>query len=104
MPSPLKALDPAQKAVMLANAFPALHTLACLYAEIGKTTEARDAIVQALDVSGQDEPEGNSWYVFAASPSSSASKTQRLPITAASRLPRTQPIQAVQRTPSRAGG
>jgi predicted Zn-dependent protease len=61
-----EAIDFAQKGVYAtqSSAFGTLHTLAALYAEVGKTTEAREVILQAMDVAGQDEPEDNSWYVF----------------------------------------
>ena len=61
-----EAIEFAQKGVYATNSssFGILHTLAALYAEAGKTTEAREIILQAMIVGGQDEPEGNSWYVF----------------------------------------
>ena len=47
-----------------AQEFGSLHTLAAVYAEIGKATAAREVMIHGLDVAGQLEPEGNSWYVF----------------------------------------
>ncbi len=41
-----------------------LHTLASVYAEIGKATEAREVILQAMAVGGYDEPKPHDWYVF----------------------------------------
>jgi tetratricopeptide (TPR) repeat protein len=41
-----------------------LHTLGCLYAEIGKTKEAREVLVQAMDQLSLDEPDSNYWYAF----------------------------------------
>lgn len=41
-----------------------LHTLGSLYAEVGKTKEARDVLVQAMDSLNLDEPDGNYWYAF----------------------------------------
>lgn len=41
-----------------------LHTLGCIYAEIGKTKEAREVLVQAMDSLGLDEPDENYWYAF----------------------------------------
>lgn len=42
-----------------------LHTLACVYAEAGRTKEARDLILRVMDESNLDEPDDNVWYVFA---------------------------------------
>lgn len=41
-----------------------LHTLASLYADLGKTAEAYRLIVQALNVGRMEEPDGDDWYVF----------------------------------------
>jgi tetratricopeptide (TPR) repeat protein len=41
-----------------------LHTLGCLYAELGKTKEAREVLVQAMDLVNLDEPDPNYWYAF----------------------------------------
>jgi len=41
-----------------------LHTLACLYAETGKTKEAHDLLVRAMDELNLDEPDDNYWYAF----------------------------------------
>jgi len=60
-------LENARRAVSL-TAGPgssSLHTLACLYAEKDKTTEARDMIWQSLEARAADTPEANDWYVFA---------------------------------------
>jgi tetratricopeptide (TPR) repeat protein len=46
------------------NNAPALHTLGCVYAEIGKTKEAREILIQAMDLLNLDEPESNYWYGF----------------------------------------
>ena len=61
-----ETIEFAQKGVYATQSmsFNSLHTLAALYAEVGKTTEAREVILQGMDVGGQEEPEGNSWYVF----------------------------------------
>jgi tetratricopeptide (TPR) repeat protein len=42
-----------------------LHTLACLYAETGKTTEARQTILNAMESVDMREPNDSSWFVFA---------------------------------------
>lgn len=61
-----EAIQSAQRATtMTQNAsFPSLHTLASLYAEVAKTSEARAVLLQAMDVQGLDEPDSESWYVF----------------------------------------
>jgi tetratricopeptide (TPR) repeat protein len=41
-----------------------LHTLGCVYAEIGKTKEAREVLVQAMDQLNLEEPDPNYWYAF----------------------------------------
>jgi tetratricopeptide (TPR) repeat protein len=59
-------LDAATKSSQLTqNNSPAvLHTLGCVYAEIGKTKEAREVLIQAMDLLGLDELESNYWYAF----------------------------------------
>ena len=41
-----------------------LHTLACLYAERGKTKEAHAMVLRALDQLNLEEPDDNYWYVL----------------------------------------
>ena len=41
-----------------------LHTLGCVYAEVGKTKEAREVLVQAMDIENLDEPDDAFWYAF----------------------------------------
>jgi tetratricopeptide (TPR) repeat protein/transglutaminase-like putative cysteine protease len=41
-----------------------LHTLACLYAETGKTKEAHDLLLRAMDDWNLDEPNDEVWYVL----------------------------------------
>lgn len=41
-----------------------LHTLGCVYAEVGKTKEAREVLVQAMDSADLDEPDDIYWYAF----------------------------------------
>src|SRR5262249_30785873 len=41
-----------------------LHTLGCAYAEVGKTKEAREVLIQAMDLLALDEPEANYWYAL----------------------------------------
>lgn len=55
----------ATKATQMDRDNPAiLHTLACLYAETGKTKEARDLLVRAMDELNLDEPDDDYWYAF----------------------------------------
>jgi transglutaminase-like putative cysteine protease/Tfp pilus assembly protein PilF len=58
-------VDAALKAAQLSNnAWGILHTLGCLYAEVGKLKEAREVLVQAMDSGNFDEPDANFWYAF----------------------------------------
>ena len=41
-----------------------LHTLATLYAEVDKTTEARELLFKAIEARGSDDPDENDWYVL----------------------------------------
>ncbi len=41
-----------------------LHTLGCIYAEVGKVKEAREVLIQAMDILNLDEPDENYWYAF----------------------------------------
>jgi len=41
-----------------------LHTLGCVYAELGKTKEAREVLVQAMGILGMEELDANYWYGF----------------------------------------
>jgi tetratricopeptide (TPR) repeat protein/transglutaminase-like putative cysteine protease len=53
------------KATQLAKDNPhILHTLACLYAETGKTKEARDLLLRSMDDLNLDEPSDDYWYAF----------------------------------------
>ena len=44
------------------SSYAELHTLACLYAEIGKTKEARELLLRAMDSVGMDVPDEPIWY------------------------------------------
>jgi len=58
-------LEAATKAAQLSKASAyALHTLGCVYAEAGKTKEAREVLIQAMDALYLDEPDDNYWYAF----------------------------------------
>jgi len=41
-----------------------LHTLACLYAEVGNTKDAREVLLRAMDDWNLDEPNDEVWYVL----------------------------------------
>ena len=41
-----------------------LHTLACLYAESGKTKEAHDLLLRSMDDLNLDEPNDDYWYAL----------------------------------------
>jgi transglutaminase-like putative cysteine protease/tetratricopeptide (TPR) repeat protein len=58
-------LDAATKGAQLGqNNASYLHTLGCVYAEMGKTKEAREVLIQAMDQLNLDEPESNYWYAL----------------------------------------
>jgi tetratricopeptide (TPR) repeat protein len=58
-------IETAIKATQLSqNNFHILHTLACLYAEAGKTKEAREVLIQAMDLQNLDEPDPDYWYAL----------------------------------------
>ncbi len=60
-----KDLSTGIKATQLAKDNPhILHTLACLYAETGKTKEARDLLIRSMDELNLDEPNDDYWYAF----------------------------------------
>jgi tetratricopeptide (TPR) repeat protein len=55
----------ATKAAQMDQNNPAiLHTLACVYAETGKTKEAHDLLLRAMDDLNLDEPDDDYWYAF----------------------------------------
>ena len=55
----------ATKATQMDRDNPAiLHTLACVYAETGKTKEAHDLLLRAMDELNLDEPDDDYWYAF----------------------------------------
>jgi tetratricopeptide (TPR) repeat protein len=58
-------VETAQRAVQgRENAGGALHTLGCAYAEIGKTREAREVLLQSMTARNMIEPNGDFWYAF----------------------------------------
>ena len=60
------ALKAARQATMLTNnrTFPEVHTLACLYAAHGETSEARDLLLKAMAIDEADEPNSEVWFGF----------------------------------------
>lgn len=60
-----RALDEARRAMQLPGADSALlHTVASLYAETGKSLEAREALLESMDTAGREEPAAHDWYVL----------------------------------------
>ena len=59
-----RALEDARQAVQNGGGAALLHTLASLYAETGKSLEAREALLQSMDDAGRDEPAPHDWYVL----------------------------------------
>jgi transglutaminase-like putative cysteine protease/Flp pilus assembly protein TadD len=58
-------IDTAIKSTQLAKDDPSiLHTLACLYAEEGKTKEAHDLLLRGMDDMNLDEPNDAYWFAF----------------------------------------
>lgn len=62
------AIQAAQQANMLSNnsSFADLHTLACVYAAQGKTTEAKQVLLQAMDAGKLWQPNSAVWFGFGA--------------------------------------
>ena len=60
------AMKAARQAMMLTNnaSFSEMHTLACLYAAAGKTTEARDLLLKAMGLENWAHPNPALWYGF----------------------------------------
>jgi tetratricopeptide (TPR) repeat protein len=52
------------KAAQLNKQAAYLHTLGCLYAEVGKTHEAREILIQGMDMLNLDDPNDDYWYAF----------------------------------------
>lgn len=46
------------------SGFAALHTLACIYAVQGRTTEARQLLLQAMSAANLAEPDSATWFGF----------------------------------------
>lgn len=60
-----RALEDARAAMKLPGSGSALlHTVASLYAETGKSLEAREALLQSMDNAGREDPAPHDWYVL----------------------------------------
>ena len=64
-PMPPDAVEAAQRANRLSDNknFSIIHTLACVYAEIGRTGEAQKLLIQAMDADNMEEPNDAIWYI-----------------------------------------
>jgi tetratricopeptide (TPR) repeat protein len=58
-----QAIDDARKAAA-DNTWETLHTLAALYAETGKSAEARQALLQGMERRFSDQPSSGDWFVL----------------------------------------
>jgi len=60
-----KAIEEAQHATSAApESYPILNTLAVLYAERGRSTEARETLLKSLEKKDEDALHGSDWYVI----------------------------------------
>ncbi|HYK90948.1 MAG TPA: DUF3857 domain-containing protein [Acidobacteriota bacterium] len=58
-------VETAVKAAQMSQDRPnVLHTLGCVYAEVGKIQEARELLLQAMDRQNLDDPDSAFWYAF----------------------------------------
>jgi hypothetical protein len=60
-------LEIANRGVLLTSSAPnpsLLHTLAAVNAELGRTSDARNTLLQRLKLEQSDEPSDDDWYVF----------------------------------------
>jgi tetratricopeptide (TPR) repeat protein len=62
------AIQAAQQANMLSknSSFAELHTLSCLYAAQGKTTEAKQVLFEAMAAANLGQPNSSAWFAFGA--------------------------------------
>ncbi|HSB67820.1 MAG TPA: tetratricopeptide repeat protein [Candidatus Methylomirabilis sp.] len=58
-----QAVQDSQRSIQMQPAYVNLHTLAMLYAELGKTSEARDVLWHRLDLGGIEQPDSSAWLV-----------------------------------------
>ena len=61
-----RAIDDARRATADENSADGnmLHTLAALYAESGKSVEARQALLKSIDARNREDPQSADWYVL----------------------------------------
>jgi len=62
-----RAIKTVQEAILRSQEHPDpsfLHTAASLYAETGMSAEARNVLLQSIELRGLQEPDSDSWYVF----------------------------------------
>lgn len=57
-------VNAAMRASQQNNAGAAMHTLACVYAEMGKAREARDLLIQSMTARNMSKPDETTWYGF----------------------------------------
>jgi tetratricopeptide (TPR) repeat protein len=66
LPGPIEqnAIDVAQRANDLSKnaSFAILHTLACVDSQAGKTSQARDLLLKAMDALHLEEPNSEIWF------------------------------------------
>jgi len=62
------AIQAGQQSNMLSknSSFAALHTLACIYAAAGKTVEAKETLLQAMQAANMGKPNPETWFAFGA--------------------------------------
>lgn len=64
-PTPEDVQVAERAALLTQNSEPGtLHTVAAVYAEVGRTKEARELLLRMMDLSGLEEPNGPAWFVF----------------------------------------
>ncbi|MGH9603327.1 MAG: DUF3857 domain-containing protein [Terriglobales bacterium] len=61
-----ESIEAAQRGTSLSNnqSGAVIHTLACLYAEVGRTSEARERLLHLMEVWGLEEPDSETWFGF----------------------------------------
>jgi tetratricopeptide (TPR) repeat protein len=59
-----EAIEHANHSIAIFNSWGTIHTLAALYAEAGKSLEARTKLLEAMDDAGHEEPSSVDWYVL----------------------------------------
>jgi tetratricopeptide (TPR) repeat protein len=55
-------VEVAQRAATQAKSYAVMHTLACLYAEVGKLNQARQMLLESMEAASMSEPDGAIWY------------------------------------------